>query len=526
MRPVIFLLLWIFLLIPTAGSANINQSFPSVEKINKTSFESNGFEEVYFSIENNEPKTVKETIMEKKEASDFTHDYYLVLVIFVGAVSLLSFFVFLLFILNKDRVYLYYLLFLICSLGAVLMDISLIDWRTFYEGSAKTIHLRSFEALILMALFFYCLFTLKLLDVKKQNPSLAKWITTLGFFTCLYGLLYFIFYPMIADHSMTLYITSRAIILPMALIAIIGVSYKIDSPFKIYFIIGSLFYFAGALMGTVIKIFPNIPFPQIYYAFPATYFQIGILLEIICFALALAHRMYLFNLEKQRIEKSMTQQAVRERDLAVEKSLTSHTQSNPHFIFNSLSAILHLMKTNRNKEAEKSLKNYSKLVRLALISGKKEEISLNDEIMMIKHYLFLESVRLENNLSYFINIDPEINSEAIFLPPLILMPYIEPLIWKDNNNIIKINIKNTQNEVIIYLSGENDRKPVDNTPVKEVKRTKMKDLRLNLYNKNHNKKIFCHRSEEIDINQKVKNYKILMTISKTGKILENSIIKE
>src|SRR5699024_1938305 len=174
-----------------------------------------------------------------------------------------------------------------------------------------------------------------------------------------------------------------------------------------------------------------IPFGNFYDYSPNIYFQAGIFLEIFCFTLALSHRVYLIYKSREQEKEMSRQKAIAERDLAIAQVLASQTQSNPHFIFNSLNAIKYLIQSNQNKAAIKSLTTYSRFIRMILDVGPKQKITLKKELELVRYYLILESGRLEKSFSYSINKAPEVKAEYIHLPPMLLLPFLERVIWRE-----------------------------------------------------------------------------------------------
>ncbi len=110
-----------------------------------------------------------------------------------------------------------------------------------------------------------------------------------------------------------------------------------------------------------------------------------------------------------------------------EKALRS--QMNPHFIFNSLSAIQELVVVENHEAAYQYLSKFSKLLRMVLHASEKDLIPLSDELAIIKLYLELESLRFKHSFSYLLETDPQADIETILFPPMLLQPFIENAIW-------------------------------------------------------------------------------------------------
>ncbi|HXU26719.1 MAG TPA: tetratricopeptide repeat protein [Bacteroidia bacterium] len=101
------------------------------------------------------------------------------------------------------------------------------------------------------------------------------------------------------------------------------------------------------------------------------------------------------------------------------------TQMNPHFIFNSLASIESFIYDHQPKEAGIYLSNFSRLMRLILENSALDYITLEKEIEFLNYYLSLQKLRLDDNLSYTIEVDKNIDPEQIYLPPMLTQPFIE-----------------------------------------------------------------------------------------------------
>ncbi|KAA5533537.1 hypothetical protein F0919_13430 [Taibaiella lutea] len=138
------------------------------------------------------------------------------------------------------------------------------------------------------------------------------------------------------------------------------------------------------------------------------------------------------------------------------------SQMNPHFMFNSLNSINSFIIQNKKEEASGYLTSFSRLMRKILDNSRKEFISLQEELDATVLYLNLEAVRMEHKFDYRINIDNSIDAASIFIPPLILQPFLENAIWhginqKDGHGFITINFepdKEITNRLIVTITDD------------------------------------------------------------------------
>ena len=100
-------------------------------------------------------------------------------------------------------------------------------------------------------------------------------------------------------------------------------------------------------------------------------------------------------------------------------------QMNPHFIFNSLTAIQSFVYKNEPKAAGKYIASFAKLVRAILENSREEYISMSKEIQWLENYLNLQSLRFDNQFDYTVQLDENLDKEAVFIPPMLAQPFIE-----------------------------------------------------------------------------------------------------
>lgn len=133
---------------------------------------------------------------------------------------------------------------------------------------------------------------------------------------------------------------------------------------------------------------------------------------------------------------------------------------NPHFIFNCMSSIQECMLTDRIADANTYLTKLSKLLRMVLMHSDDESISLKKELEILELYLQLESLRLKDGFSFSIQYDPEMDTEDIKVPALLLQPFAENAIWhglvhknSDRKILVQIDEKDNMLHCIVEDNG-------------------------------------------------------------------------
>jgi len=146
----------------------------------------------------------------------------------------------------------------------------------------------------------------------------------------------------------------------------------------------------------------------------------------------------------QANEKSRIDQRVSELKLEALKA-----QMNPHFIFNAFTSIQLYILQNDTKNALDYMGRFAKLIRMTLENSTKKKIQLSEELSFLENYLFLEQRRL-SSLSYTFIVAPEIDTDEVLIPPMLIQPLIE--------NSIMHGIRHLDGEgtIIVEFKKEND----------------------------------------------------------------------
>lgn len=134
-------------------------------------------------------------------------------------------------------------------------------------------------------------------------------------------------------------------------------------------------------------------------------------------------------------------------------------QINPHFIFNALSSIQHLITSNDKKAALGYLTKFSALLRQILENSINVKVPIADELKFLKIYLDLESLRFDGNFNYKIVVDPALDVQDQEVPILLLQPFVENailhgLLPKEGDRTLKVEVKDS-GEFINYVIEDN-----------------------------------------------------------------------
>ena len=149
--------------------------------------------------------------------------------------------------------------------------------------------------------------------------------------------------------------------------------------------------------------------------------------------------------EKQEREKlKLEMQAVR-------------SQLNPHFLFNSMNSIQHLVNSEDNEKANLFLSKFGALMRKVLNQSELNLIPLKDELETIATYMELEALR--HKFIFNIEVDTNIDLYTVEVPSMLLQPFVENAVIhgingnKDGRIVVKALRKNQKITIQIIDNG-------------------------------------------------------------------------
>ncbi len=183
---------------------------------------------------------------------------------------------------------------------------------------------------------------------------------------------------------------------------------------------------------TALKTFET-PMEGVTYGFPFAFFSL--------FAFGIMRHLYDHNKLKNAAQQLMIEK--QQAELNYLKS-----QTNPHFLFNTLNNIYSLAK-DKSDLAPESILRLSKILRYMLYEAGGEFVAIEQELKILENYIALETLRYDNSVLITFSHDVESLRQAV--PPLLLMPLVE--------NAFKHGMAETRHNpfVTIHLSIRNRR---------------------------------------------------------------------
>lgn len=124
-------------------------------------------------------------------------------------------------------------------------------------------------------------------------------------------------------------------------------------------------------------------------------------------------------------------------------------QMNPHFLFNSLTAIQEYILKEKSDVSSHYVGLFSTLMREILNISRREYVSIQEEVDMLKKYLQLQQVRFEQPIHYEIIVDENLDTQYESIPPMFTQPFIE-------NSIEHGLFKKPENEIRILFHKKSE----------------------------------------------------------------------
>jgi len=182
-------------------------------------------------------------------------------------------------------------------------------------------------------------------------------------------------------------------------------------------------------------------------------FKFNIFCGLAIIVFTLVYEILFLNKERE-LDSKIVYQLDRERSQAELEALRN--ELDPHFIFNSLNTLNHLI-VNSPQQAYMFNNKLAQVYKYFLINKNNELISLHDELEFIDSYFFLLQIRHDDKLNMQTELN-ENNERVIMIPPFALQILVE--------NAIKHNEFNHENPLHIkiamnheYLKVSNNVKP-------------------------------------------------------------------
>lgn len=131
-------------------------------------------------------------------------------------------------------------------------------------------------------------------------------------------------------------------------------------------------------------------------------------------------------------------------------------QIKPHFLYNTLDTISWMAREKHAPEIVALVDALTNMFRTGLSQGR-DYITLEEEINHVSNYLYIQSVRYGDRMTYEVNTSPNIH--GIIVPKLILQPLVENAIYhgiklKSGHRIISVSTIEEEEDVLIKVADD------------------------------------------------------------------------
>jgi ligand-binding sensor domain-containing protein len=151
-----------------------------------------------------------------------------------------------------------------------------------------------------------------------------------------------------------------------------------------------------------------------------SYWFITMCCAIICGLFYLFYRSRINKLNRKQKEKEN-----QVKKMATLEMQALRTQINPHFMFNALNAIQSYYSDHDELSANYYLSSFSSLIRKTLNNAQTHWLPISEDIEILKTYIGLEKMRLDNSFDYSIKVDQDIIRHNRLIPAMLLQPFVE-----------------------------------------------------------------------------------------------------
>lgn len=356
-----------------------------------------------------------------------------------GALLILFVFHALLYLNNKQKLFLYY------SIYTLLFYVNLIFWNSKFANE-NTVFLISLPQFYI-AIYVYFNFSREVLSIKKIVPKWDKKLKKIAIYLFTFSIFTYIIQFFV---SKNVFYVINFLLLITVVYLVLATHRKIKN---VNYSLSTLFIF-GTLSLLILSTFSIfVASSELKYYFQSiginelSFIYFGAAIEIFVFAIILGHRITSMENEEVVLNLKLVRQLAETEELRMEML---KSQMNPHFIFNMLNSINSLIIKNQIENASDYITKFSRFIREILNSSKKNSMSLADELNIIKLYIILEQARVEGGFSYEVINTDNISFNFIQIPPMFLQPFVENAIWHG------IAHKEGDKKLVINLRKEND----------------------------------------------------------------------
>lgn len=184
--------------------------------------------------------------------------------------------------------------------------------------------------------------------------------------------------------------------------------------------------------------------------------QLLLIITTLSAMLAIAIAVLLLVVQKQRkLKEEKRRVQLQKSTIELEQRLL-RTQMEPHFIFNTLSALQSYVRLGEKSNALKYLKQFSRLLRNSLELSRESLVSLDKEMDTVEYYLSLQQMRYDNRFEFRIKRPAAEDADGVLIPPMLIQPFVENAIVHgmneiDENGYIEVSLEIKDDKLLVNI---------------------------------------------------------------------------
>ena len=362
-----------------------------------------------------------------------------------GGIFILFVYHFLIYLHNRNKLYLYFSLYLGAMTLFLCKSIFSETTSLYYEYIDFPVQCLAYAA--------YIEFGRVLLDSKKALPIWDRYLKISIRVLLIFSPIFIIVQALFGYQAQ---VKVFVVLAPTVSVFMLYFFYiiikKIKDSSGLNFIIATLFYlvlanvtFLDLFIGT--EPFSNLGVNSEFFLY------LGVIIQ--CLILAAIIGSIIQGIE-QKSKNAELNLALKSKEMEELKMTALQSQMNPHFLFNSLNSINNFVLKNDIEKASDYITKFSRLIRVILNNSSSSTSTLAEELGILALYVKLEQIRVTGGFTYRVNVEDNLNLEPIKVPPLFLQPFIENAIWhgitkKEGDKLIELTIKKEGDRVICTI---------------------------------------------------------------------------
>ena len=222
----------------------------------------------------------------------------------------------------------------------------------------------------------------------------------------------------------------------------------------------------------------------------------------------------------------------RKQSLALQFQLLS-SQLNPDFIYNTLNSFQYYILNGLIEQSLNHIADFSQLLRKVLENSMYQFITIEDEIYFLKQYILIPQQRMKSELSFRIEVDPEIEVSEHYIPPMILQPYIENCIMhgfadSPRRPELKVTFKRIENRICCSIedngigrAASKKHRGRNNSPGRQSFAIGINQKRINLLNQVTDNNFKVEVLDLVDGDGNVSGTRVVLSYTQPHQVPEN-----